>query len=760
MLSASHQNVLLSESAISPGVIEARGYRTIEDTTELRELGFETYQCRAGLLIPGWCTDGLNGFYVLRPDNPRVVEQKKKGKLPDGTYRNKVIKYEFPKGHSMRLDCPPASYSMLGDPSEPLWITEGQKKADALASLGLCALAVLGVNNWRGKNNDGGLTSLADWHEVALNNRNVIIAFDSDVMEKYEVQQALKQFRKWLDYKNANVDIAYLPVSEDGKNGVDDYLAAGHTLEDLKALVKAPRPEIQPASPHLELLFTEPVQMRRPLIVHDGHGYAATWLPVKVTTKESKNSRGEIVRHNPPIEGTEHRLFIIRNDRKLYGEDHHTLTPFTELPFEVKLSERLHSRHSWSASSVQQFVKNDVVEPSELFLDIVGSINTFIDFDQSFANQNDMCQLLACYIMHTWVLPGLQVTGYLWPNGDRGSGKTHLLHVVSQLAYLGQLILAGGSFATLRDLADYGATLCFDDAETIAGNKDGDSDKRSLMLAGNRRGATVTLKELDGNKKWITRYVDAFCPRLFSATQLPDDILASRTIVIPLIRTLDRKRSNIDPADPEAWPVDPNKLKDQLWQFALQALPHITKYERSVGKLAKLHGRSLQPWKGMLAVAAYLEMECGVPQIMNKIDAISEKYQTERSQLESGDFTSVVVRALVKAAITAVSTVTAINSERFYSTESITTFCVQTVQDEELPISIDDINSKKVGRVLAKMRFKSSRKDLTGARGWIIPNNDILLWCERYNLEIPPELSQIVNGSNGSNGITAQKSFV
>ncbi|MDP6586531.1 MAG: hypothetical protein QF535_17890, partial [Anaerolineales bacterium] len=581
-----------------------------------------------------------------------------------------------------------------------------------------------------------------------------------DAMSKNGVSKALDRLTEHPQRKGATVGRIYLPPGENGKQGVDDYFATGKSLADLKGLIEAPRPEIQPASPHLELLFTEPVQMRRPLIVHDGNSYAATWLPVKVTTKESKNNRGEIIRHSPPIQSTEYRLFIIRDDRKLYGEDHHTLTPFTELPFEIKLNERLHSRHSWSASSVQQYVKDDVVEPSDLFFDIVGVVDNFIDFDQSFASQNDMCQLLACYIMHTWVLPGLQVTGYLWPNGDRGSGKTHLLHVVSQLAYLGQLILAGGSFATLRDLADYGATLCFDDAETIAEGKEGDSDKRSLMLAGNRRGAVVTLKELDGNKKWITRYVDAFCPRLFSATQLPDDILASRTIVIPLIRTLDRSRSNIDPADPEAWPVDRNNLKDQLWQFALQALPHITKYERSVGKLAKLHGRSLQPWKGMLAVAAYLEMECGVPQIMNKIDAISVQYQKERAQLESGDFTSVVVRALVKAAITAVSTVTAINSERFYSTESITTFCVQTVQEEELPISTDDINSKKVGRVLAKMRFKSSRKDLTGARGWIIPNNDILLWCERYNLEIPQELSQIVNGSNGSNGITAQKSLV
>jgi len=48
---------------------------------------------------------------------------------------------------------------------------------------------------------------------------------------------------------------------------------------------------------------------------------------------------------------------------------------------------------------------------------------------------------------------------------------------------------AGGSFASLRDLADYGATLAFDDAELLAESGKGDPDKRALLLAGNRRGA-------------------------------------------------------------------------------------------------------------------------------------------------------------------------------------------------------------------------------------------------------------------------------
>ena len=126
-------------------------------------------------------------LHVYRPDAPRSFDEKGKGRLPDGTYPQRVAKYEAPQGAAMRLDCPPTCRSSLRDPSVPLWITEGQKKADALASHGFCALALLGVWNWRGRNGLGGLTALADWEAVALNGRQVRIVFDSDVMRKPEV---------------------------------------------------------------------------------------------------------------------------------------------------------------------------------------------------------------------------------------------------------------------------------------------------------------------------------------------------------------------------------------------------------------------------------------------------------------------------------------------------------------------------------------------------------------------------------------------
>ena len=182
-----HEKMLLEESGITPEVIEARGYRTILKKAELRRLGFSDTQCNVpGLLIPVRSPNREISLYQYRPDGPRIRD-------------GKPVKYETPSGSRMTLDVHPFAREKLGDPSVPLWITEGVKKADSLVSRGLCAIALLGVWNWRGTNDHGGKALLPDWDYVALNDRRVYIVFDSDVMLKPGVYKALVGLKAVLE---------------------------------------------------------------------------------------------------------------------------------------------------------------------------------------------------------------------------------------------------------------------------------------------------------------------------------------------------------------------------------------------------------------------------------------------------------------------------------------------------------------------------------------------------------------------------------
>ena len=108
----------------------------------------------------------------------------------------------------------------------PLLVTEGSKKADSAVSHGLVCVSVLGVWYWRGTNPVGGKVALPEWHDMALNGRRVILAFDSDLSRKPGVRKALGELANYLQSKDAKVEYLHLPDPEDGKCGLDDYLAA------------------------------------------------------------------------------------------------------------------------------------------------------------------------------------------------------------------------------------------------------------------------------------------------------------------------------------------------------------------------------------------------------------------------------------------------------------------------------------------------------------------------------------------------------
>ncbi|MDP9236716.1 MAG: DUF3854 domain-containing protein [Chloroflexota bacterium] len=191
-LSELHLHALRS-SAVSDEVSAERGYDTVTKAAHLERLGFGKNQRRVpAMLLPVHGFKGGVASYQIRPDTPRVGT--------DG----RLIKYETPRGSTMVLDVHPQARVLLADPAIPLFITEGIKKGDALVSKGACAVALLGVWNWRGTNEPGGKTALVDWEYVALNGRRVFIVFDSDVMTNPAVYSALSRLGEFLKARGAN----------------------------------------------------------------------------------------------------------------------------------------------------------------------------------------------------------------------------------------------------------------------------------------------------------------------------------------------------------------------------------------------------------------------------------------------------------------------------------------------------------------------------------------------------------------------------
>ena len=140
----------LAARALTDEQILARGYRSITDSKDDRELLSQAGIVKAGQRVPGLLlplrrADGSVWGYQFRPDNPRIGN--------DG----RLIKYESAHRMKVDLDVPPGvDLARLTDPSEPLLITEGVFKADAAAAAGLKIVALIGVWNWIATNDAGG----------------------------------------------------------------------------------------------------------------------------------------------------------------------------------------------------------------------------------------------------------------------------------------------------------------------------------------------------------------------------------------------------------------------------------------------------------------------------------------------------------------------------------------------------------------------------------------------------------------------------
>jgi Domain of unknown function (DUF3854) len=221
-IAPNHRKMLI-DSGITAEQAHARGVVSIDGNNRslLAALGFvKAVQKMDGLLIPLLGADGEPVGWQFRPDHPRVMGNGKENK------------YEFPRGQKQVIDFPPGVPERIPDRSKPRVIAEGFKKGDAGALAGLLTVDIAGVWNWI---RDG--VPLPDFRDCGLKGFDWVVCFDSDITTNEKVWGAARELGEWLKLRGANVRYAVLPGGAD-KLGLDDWLAAGHTVDQFWELVQ------------------------------------------------------------------------------------------------------------------------------------------------------------------------------------------------------------------------------------------------------------------------------------------------------------------------------------------------------------------------------------------------------------------------------------------------------------------------------------------------------------------------------------------
>jgi hypothetical protein len=241
---------VLSKSWITEECAKTALLRRVGSQQGKEILGQKGSRDYSGLLIP-YYLPGTAGphSYRIRRDNPEIVFDSK-GKTK--TER----KYLGAPGSTNRLYFPcTVTPGQLADPSLPLVIVEGEKKALAMQRLAshsietprFVAIAIPGVWNWRGVvGKTGGPNGerldvkgpINDLNLITWSGRTVFIIFDANVSSNESVGWARSGLAREITSRHAVVKFINLPP-DCGVNGVDDLLGAWGPERVLELFEKA-----------------------------------------------------------------------------------------------------------------------------------------------------------------------------------------------------------------------------------------------------------------------------------------------------------------------------------------------------------------------------------------------------------------------------------------------------------------------------------------------------------------------------------------
>lgn len=217
-------------SGVSEDITKLNLKPLIDRAVIAMKLGWKKYLDNLPL---GWWVSGLNlktmqleTFGQFKPNEPVKLSAKDKD----------AAKYLTSKGEydAIALQHPDKDYwqRVIDDPSIPIALDEGVKKAGLLMTLGFVALALCGVTMGLKK---GGKELVNNLAFLAVQGRPITIVFDADLAVKSSIQLALKALATVLKQKGCILSVAIIPLELESK-GIDDVWAK-HGEEMVKKIM-------------------------------------------------------------------------------------------------------------------------------------------------------------------------------------------------------------------------------------------------------------------------------------------------------------------------------------------------------------------------------------------------------------------------------------------------------------------------------------------------------------------------------------------
>jgi hypothetical protein len=256
----------------------------------------------------------------------------------------------------------------------------------------------------------------------------------------------------------------------------------------------------------------------------------------------------------------------------------------------------------WSLDGIRRFLLNGwEVGRREIYNRILGGLIRHFEFydDREY-------DLETLWIIHTYFRPIWETCPYLAIGGAPNVGKTKNLQFLAMLCFNGLLSL-NISLATVYRLTEsLGATLMFDEAESLS-SVERRQEIRTILHGGYKKGLYVFRTGKTKNEQLVPERYDVFGAKAFVSYSGLEDILTQRSIPITMVRSSNPSilNSRLSVRD-SYW----QETRDMLYCFALCHWQEIYRiYERMREESVGIEGRDREVWEPILVLADYFNAD-------------------------------------------------------------------------------------------------------------------------------------------------------
>jgi hypothetical protein len=530
-----------------------------------------------------------------------------------------TIRYYQRAGTPPRLYLPVPVRPALADPTVPLLITEGEKKALKANQECLACIAVGGLWNWQ----IGG-RPLADLDRIDCYERETLIVPDSDIWTRPDLLQPVFALGKELEGRGAKVAVLKLPSGPGGaKVGLDDFLVA-NSLDAFTALSRLALKH--PAFTRTSVWWRGWVKRRDDGEDASSEATALDLLERSESTRvlhPAQDIVDGVLWYGLPVDDA---LVLISSARQAHRAD--------QLPPGIAL------RHSEPGPST---VSRDLAV-RWLTTGEEGSIarvlDALADFFTRYVVLRDRRTALwvAAWTLATWCYRAFRVFPYLSiRSAEKRCGKSRLLGLLARVCFNASPVTAHPTEAQLyRSAARTGGVQLFDEVETLRGDKDRFDALITVLNVGFERGGVVTRLEKRGDR-FLEEPYEVYAPRVLAGITGLKDTLEDRALPLFMLR----KRRNEGVArlnratDPEA-----QALRDQC---ALACLTHIQNVlaacdgAPTVLEHEGIDDRAVDLWSPLVAVTLVADAEDDASRTRQLLDLARDLGTARDADAEAGN---------------------------------------------------------------------------------------------------------------------------